>query len=100
MGHKRTPLSLRSGLNGARRSPMSAHPHHVVIAGGGVAGMEAMLALHELAGHRVQVTIVSRQRQFLYRPVTVAEAFDRGEARTYALAEMVQDAGAALIWDK
>jgi sulfide:quinone oxidoreductase len=79
---------------------MSAQPHHVVIAGGGVAGMEALLALHELAGHRVQVTVVSRRRQFLYRPVTVAEAFDRGEARVYPLAEMVDDAGGKLVWDK
>jgi sulfide:quinone oxidoreductase len=79
---------------------MSAHPHHVVIAGGGVAGMEALLALHELAGHRVQVTLVSRRRHFLYRPVTVAEPFDRGEARTYPMAEMVGDAGGALLWDK
>jgi len=79
---------------------MSAHPHHVVIAGGGVAGMEAMLALNELAGHRVQVTLVSRRRQFLYRPVTVAEAFDHGQARAYAMGEMVHDAGGGLLWDK
>jgi sulfide:quinone oxidoreductase len=79
---------------------MSAHAHHVVIAGGGVAGVEALLVLHELAGQRVRTTLLSRQRQFLYRPVTVAEAFDRGEARIYSLAEIVEDAGGGLIWDK
>ncbi len=75
---------------------MSAR-HHVVIAGGGVAAVEASLALHELAGHRVQVTLVSPEREFLYRPVTVAEAFERGEARVYALGEILAYAGGARL---
>jgi sulfide:quinone oxidoreductase len=79
---------------------MSTGRRHVVIAGGGVAAVEALLALHELAGHHVQVTLVSPEREFLYRPVTVAEAFDRGEARAYALGEMLAYAGGGkLIWD-
>ena len=51
---------------------------HVVIAGGGVAGLEALLALRELAGHLVRITLISPTGEFVYRPVTVAEAFDRG----------------------
>jgi len=62
---------------------------HVVIAGGGVAAVEALLALRALAGHWIEVTMISPEREFLYRPVTVAEAFDRGEARAYPLAEIV-----------
>ena len=71
----------------------------VVIAGGGVAAVEAMLALRELAGHRVAVTMLSPEREFLYRPVTVAEAFDRGEARAYPLAELVGHSGNKLVVD-
>ncbi len=63
----------------------------VVIVGGGVAALEAVLALHELAGHIVEMTLVTPESQFVYRPVTVAEAFDRGEARTYSIAELVAD---------
>jgi sulfide:quinone oxidoreductase len=66
---------------------------HVVIAGGGVAAVEALLALRALAGHRIEITMLSPEREFLYRPVTVAEAFDRGEARAYELAEIVGHGG-------
>jgi sulfide:quinone oxidoreductase len=73
----------------------------VVIAGGGVAAMESLLALRELAGQRVEITLVCPVREFLYRPVTVAEAFDRGEAHTYALEEIVSyEGGGELIWDR
>ena len=79
---------------------MSADNHRVLIAGGGVAALEALLALHELVGHRVQITLLSGDREFLYRPVTIAEAFDRGEARGYALREILDQAGGGeLIWD-
>jgi sulfide:quinone oxidoreductase len=66
---------------------------HVVIAGGGVAALETLLALKALAGHLVDVTLVSPTPEFLYRPVTVAEAFDRAQARVYDLAEMLADQG-------
>jgi sulfide:quinone oxidoreductase len=70
----------------------------VLIAGGGVAALEALLALRELVGHRVELTLLSPERQFLYRPVTVAEAFDRGEARAYDLADVVaSDGGGRLV---
>lgn len=62
---------------------------HVVIAGGGVAAIETLLALRELAGHRVDITMLSPEPEFLYQPVTVAEAFGRGEARSYDLEEIV-----------
>jgi len=70
---------------------------HVVIAGGGVAALETLLALHALAGHRVELTVLSPERALLYRPVTVAEAFDRGEARSYDLAEIVEDHGGRIV---
>jgi len=77
----------------------TAQRHRVVIAGGGVAAVEALLALRELAGHRLELTLLSPERVFLYRPVTVAEAFDRGEARSYELAEIAEHSGARPVWD-
>ncbi len=72
----------------------------VVVAGGGVAALETLLALRSLAGQRVELTLISVEREFLYRPVTVAEAFDRGEARVYGLADIVEgDCGGTMIWD-
>ncbi|MGZ4173468.1 MAG: NAD(P)/FAD-dependent oxidoreductase, partial [Solirubrobacteraceae bacterium] len=82
---------------------MSAHERErlrVLIAGGGVAALETLLALRALAGPRVEVTLLSPEQGFLYRPVTVAEAFESGEARTYSLAEIVADQGhGGLVWD-
>jgi sulfide:quinone oxidoreductase len=72
----------------------------VVIVGGGVAALETLLALRTLAGGLVELTLICSEREFLYRPVTVAEAFDRGEARAYGLAEIVEgDCRATLIKD-
>jgi sulfide:quinone oxidoreductase len=76
---------------------MSRDRAHVLIAGGGVAAVEALLALGELAGHRVEITLLSPERDFLYRPVTVGEAFNRSEARAYSLQEMVAARGHARV---
>jgi sulfide:quinone oxidoreductase len=79
---------------------MGTDRHHIVIAGGGVAALEALLALRALVGHRLQVTLVSPEREFVYRPVTVAEPFGEGEARAYAWRELLADTGGGeLIWD-
>lgn len=80
---------------------MSRDHLHVVIAGGGVAAVESLLALRELVGQRVEVTLISPEREFLYRPVTVAEAFDRRAASSYSLEEIVSyEGGGELIWDR
>ena len=74
---------------------------HVVIAGGGVAAVESLLALRELAGPRVEITLLSPERQFLYRPVAVAEAFDRDQAHSYALEDILNyEGGGEIIWDR
>jgi sulfide:quinone oxidoreductase len=66
---------------------------HVVIAGGGVAALETLLALRALAGHVVDITLLSPTTEFVYRPVTVAEAFDRAQAPVYDLGQIVADQG-------
>src|SRR5579862_1788436 len=76
---------------------MSAERERVVIAGGGVAALEALLALHELVGHRIEVTLVAPVPEFVYRPVTVAEPFERGEARAYRLDEILAELGGRLV---
>ena len=52
----------------------------VVIVGGGVAGLEALIALRALVGDRVAVTLVSQDDAFVDRPLTVAEPFGLGSA--------------------
>jgi sulfide:quinone oxidoreductase len=66
----------------------------VVIAGAGVAALESLLALRVLAGSRVDVCLLAPESSFLYRPVSVAEAFDAGEAREFELAPILAEQGA------
>ena len=50
----------------------------VVIVGGGVAALEALIALRALVGDLVAVTLVSQDEWFVDRPATVAEPFGTG----------------------
>jgi sulfide:quinone oxidoreductase len=71
----------------------------VLIAGGGVAGLEATLALRELAGDRVGVTILAPEPEFVYRPMRVREPFGFSSARRYSVREFAADTGAELVQD-
>jgi len=73
---------------------------NVLVAGGGVAALEVVLALHELAGGRVTMSMLAPSAELFYRPVTVAEAFGRGEARTFDLAEILAERDVTHIRDE
>ena len=82
---------------GARRTygcEMTARRFRVVIAGAGVAGLEALLALHEIARERVDVTLLAPTDRFVYRPLLVAEPFGVGAAAEIELAQIVASTGA------
>jgi sulfide:quinone oxidoreductase len=69
-------------------------PLEVVIAGGGVAGLEALLALHDLAGPRVRVQLLAPEREFVYRPLAVAEPFGLAHPARIDLSELAEQHGA------
>ncbi len=69
----------------------------VAIVGGGVAGLEALLALHDLAGDRAEVTLVAPDPDFLYKPLLVEEPFDLGPAEQHALAPVAEELGARFL---
>jgi sulfide:quinone oxidoreductase len=71
-------------------------PTNVLIAGAGVAGLEAALALRTVGEDRVSVELVSPDAEFVYRPLSVAEPFGVGEARRFPVRRLVEDAGAGL----
>jgi sulfide:quinone oxidoreductase len=66
----------------------------VVIAGGGVAGLEALLALSDLAEDLVDVELLSPNDEFVYRPLLAAEPFGAAEVLTVELERVARDAGA------
>ena len=74
----------------------NATRRRVVIAGAGVAGLEAALALQHLASDLVSVELIAPETEFVYRPLAVAEPFGAGEARRFPLQTLVHAAGGRL----
>ena len=73
-------------------------PFRVVIAGGGVGGLEAALALGE-AGQALDVTLLAPNAEFVERPMSVAEPFAAGHSARVPVATVAHDSGATLIVD-
>ena len=71
-------------------------PLRVLIVGGGIAALEATLALRELAEDQVEIELLAPGEEFVYRPMSVAEPFQQGEMRRFPLARLVELAGARL----
>lgn len=69
----------------------TSRPHRpgrrrVLIAGGGVAALEALMALRELAGDALEIVLLGPASEFVYRPMAVLEPFSFAAARRYPLA--------------
>jgi sulfide:quinone oxidoreductase len=75
---------------------MQVKPARVMIVGGGVAALEAMIALRQLAQERVEIELVAPRADWSYRPMIVAEPFGAGEAKRYDLVRIARDHGAVL----
>jgi sulfide:quinone oxidoreductase len=82
-------------------SPTSPHnSFEVVVAGGGIAAVEALLALRALAGDLVHVTMVSPADDLVYRPETVTEPFAGPGAARSPLSAIGAELGADRVVDK
>lgn len=64
----------------------------VLVAGGGVAGLEAALALRALCRGRVAIELLAASETFAYRPLAVAEPFGLGASFELDLAELADGA--------
>jgi sulfide:quinone oxidoreductase len=71
----------------------------ILIAGGGVAGLEALLAVRALLGQRVRAIVLAPEERFAYRQFAVAEPFSRGEAASFPLGDLVRGGGGRLRQD-
>jgi len=72
---------------------------HVVIAGGGIAGLETLMALRDLGGARLALTLVAPDPEFTYKPFTVEEPFSFKPADRLALEPIVREFGATFVQD-
>jgi sulfide:quinone oxidoreductase len=68
--------------------------HHVIIAGGGFAAVEALLALRAHAEERVTVELIAKDPLLRYRPSATGEPFGVDEVASFELAELAERAGA------
>jgi sulfide:quinone oxidoreductase len=78
----------------------STERFNVLIAGGGVAALEAALALRELGGERFELTLLAPEADFVYRPMAVREPFAYGAPARHSLAAIADDLGARLVTER
>ena len=78
---------------------MSPSGARVIIAGGGPAAVEAVLALRELAGDRVSLELIAPNRELVVRAYEVLAPFHEGHEHHYPLAQIAADVDAELVVD-
>lgn len=78
-------------------APSAPRPFRVVIAGGGVAAIEAALALRQLAAERVALTIATAASEFVYRPLAVVRPFQARPSYRIELSQIADDLDATLV---
>jgi sulfide:quinone oxidoreductase len=69
----------------------------VVIAGGGVAAIEALLALRHLVGEQIAISLLAPEPRFVHRPSSVASPFGLGGPASVELETLASDLGAELV---
>ncbi len=75
-------------------SGRSRSGYRVLIAGGGVAALEAALALREFAEERVELELLAPETHFWYRPLAVVEPFGLGEVHRLELVDFAHECDA------
>ena len=68
-------------------------PLHLLVVGGGPAAVEGALAVQRLAGERVDVTLLSQNDEFVYRPVAVAQPFGFAGPQRFSLSRLAAERG-------
>jgi sulfide:quinone oxidoreductase len=69
----------------------------VLVVGGGVAGLEGLLALRDLAGDLADLSLISASDEFVYKPLLVEEPFDLGPAERHELEPIAREQGADFV---
>jgi sulfide:quinone oxidoreductase len=78
------------------RKPL-AEGARLAIVGGGIAGLETLMAVRQLAEDRLAITLISPEPEFLYKPLVVEEPFSPQPAERRALGPIAEEFGAQLV---
>ncbi len=65
----------------------------MVVAGGGVAALEALIALRSLAGERIDLELIAPERAFVWRSLMVAAAFGGTAGAKVELSKLAEQFG-------
>lgn len=85
---------MQEPVTGAARD--SPGKPHIVVCGGGVGAVEALLALRAIEGLQADVKVVTPSREFVFEPLAVAAPFGRASTRILDLDELSAACGATL----
>jgi sulfide:quinone oxidoreductase len=88
----RTVESMEEPVN----TSSSGRPQ-VRVVGGGVAGLEAAMALADLAGDRAELSLIAPDPDFFYKPLVVEEPFTHQPAERHELEPLVASLGGTTI---
>ena len=77
----------------------TTRPLRVIVAGGGFAAAEAVLALRAYAGELVEIDLVAPETRFFFRPATTAALFTDATVESFDLARLAAETGASLFRD-
>jgi len=72
-------------------------PLRVVIAGGGVGALEALMALHDLGQQQLRLTLIAPDDEFVLRPMSVAVPFSAGHVTRVPLVDVCSRFAAAFV---
>lgn len=90
-------MTVRTTAIEGRRPEIETAAAEVLVVGGGIAGLEALLALHELAGERASLTLISKDSEFIYRPTAVAQPLSPPPPEHHDLAAIAAELGARFV---
>jgi len=74
--------------------------HRVIIAGGGVAALEALLVLREVAAEQVSIELLTPNSEFVYRPMELAALFRDDHVQHFDLGRIAADQQATIVQDR
>lgn len=79
---------------------MGTNGNRVLIVGGGIAALEALLALRDQTEGVAEVTLLSPADEFVYRPNLVFEPFSSEVAERHDLAAILEECGGTFVHDR
>ena len=87
-------------MAGAKRAPSVDDMPRIIIAGGGIAGLEALIALRVHLGPNAEIELLEANTDLVERQRAVAEPFGGEPARHFDLVRIAADHGARLRPDR